>query len=137
MRTIISALLATLLLSACGPMEGFYPDDGGYYDSGYHDPYDDDRYHYDRDRYEYERRRREEERLRRDRKELERERRKLEEERERHEEERRRREEERKKKNDACPPGFRPGSSKCTDKQRKRGCQDTRSPSGRLCVRGI
>ena len=130
-KSFLSFSLLCVALSGCLAM-----DDGGYSDGGYRDPYYGGGYrdpYYD-DRYDWER-----ERLRREREELERERRRL-------EDERRRRDDYygqprvpaqvAPRPSDTCPPGFRPGDHKCTDKERKRGCKDTRAPSGRLCVAG-
>lgn len=33
-----------------------------------------------------------------------------------------------------CPNGYHMNDRKCTDDERRRGCSDLRSPSGRLCV---
>lgn len=33
-----------------------------------------------------------------------------------------------------CPDGYHYNDRKCTDDERRRGCSDLRSPSGRLCV---
>lgn len=36
---------------------------------------------------------------------------------------------------DRCPPGFSPSEQKCSQDERRRGCQDIRLPSGLGCVR--
>ena len=136
-----SSLLVCSFLSACLPMDdGTYSNGGGNRDpyGGYDSRYDGPTYdRYDYDRYDYER-----DQLRRERDELERERRRLEDE--------RRRQERYDQQHpvavprlpaappvieDRCPPGWRDGS-KCTSSERKRGCKDKRTASGRLCVSG-
>jgi hypothetical protein len=34
-----------------------------------------------------------------------------------------------------CPPGFQRSERKCTDQERRRGCQDVRTPGGLGCVK--
>ncbi len=136
LKNIVFIALCTLLLSAClENNSGYYPDNGGTYRPSSYDRYDsryDSRYDYDR---EADRARWERDQLR--------------EERERLERERERQEQDQYNRPppppviyqpapDGCQSGFRLRGSKCSDKERKNGCRDSRSRNGgQYCVSGV
>ena len=118
-------VIALMGMSACGPLGGPYGGNQGRYDDPYYDDYG---YHRERDRDNYHRER---DRVREERERLEEERRRLERERERD----RGHDHHRRPEPERCPSGFSPSSKKCTDKQRKHGCQDIKTPGGLRCIR--
>lgn len=136
--SVIIILAALSTLAGCAGLNDPYygtsspgygaPYGGGYggypYGSGYGDPYA----YGDR---------RERERLERERERLERERERLERERERQQQfGRPPAPAPRPPANfDRCPPGFSPSENKCSPAERRRGCQDIRTPSGLGCVK--
>lgn len=115
------------IISGCNELQNPYPQQAnrGVYSGGYNQR--DDYYYRERER-----------------RELEEERRELERERRRFEREKNRSNIEGKhtppplppkvKPEDQCPRGFKPTDRKCTDKERKKGCRDTRTPSGLRCI---
>ena len=121
-------LSVALCLTSCRGMNYGGNNSGGYYDPyGGRDRYDRDDYYYDRDRRDaYEERKR----LERERERLERERERLEREREKAKRRPKR------PKRERCPAGWHPSEQKCTSKERRKGCQDMRTPGGLGCVRG-
>lgn len=95
---------------------------GGYGNSGYYGN------QYDRDQEDYYR-------AKEERRRLNEERRRLEDERERLAAEQRRQEHTRPPPpRERCPAGFAETNSKCTDKERKKGCRDIKMPSGLRCI---
>jgi len=123
----ILALAGMLSLPACADLNN-YPSRGGYNDPYYggHDSYYD---HHDYDKHERWEEKRDRERDREEARERDRERERAEEARREHEAEERRRREEH------CPSGFSPSERKCSNDERRHGCQDIRLPSGLGCVR--
>lgn len=121
-------------LFACADLNGGSPYGGGYndpyrrdYDYGYQDDY----YRRNqRDRYRDERKD-----LERDRDRLERERRELEAQREREAQRSREAARSRVPAPERCPSGFSPSERKCSQEERRRGCQDMRLPGGLGCVK--
>jgi len=139
----ILAFLILILQTGCGDLNNSngYPYGGGYgSSSGYGNSYDRSS-SYERREIERERRR-----LDRERRELERERRNHEHRRDNNRNDgwRSNRHQNTAKpvqriapqppKKVSCPSGFKPRRSKCSDAERRKGCRDTRSPSGQLCV---
>ena len=126
-RNLIIPTLVSCFLCGCPALNS----GGGVYypDSRYDRPYYGGRYDYENER--------ERERLERERDRLERERERLEREREDLIEERKEKPPKKKKpKKDRCPSGWVPSERRCSSSERKRGCQDMRTPGGLGCVRG-
>jgi hypothetical protein len=126
------SLIALLALPGCAELnQPGYPSQGGYYDSGYggyhNDGYGSHDNYYGHEKHERweEKRHEQEERAEREAREHQRD----EESRRHHEQEPPRRVEEH------CPSGFSPSERKCSNDERRHGCQDIRTPSGLGCVR--
>ena len=115
--------ILTTILTACGPINDPY-----YSNSGYGNSYGRDDYYYERER---------ERDLEEERRRLEDERERLEDEREALRNEQRREEQARRdsenRERNQCPSGFYPSEQKCSADERRRGCKDLRTPSGRGC----
>lgn len=135
MKYTLSKLFIFLCLAltcGCAELNGSSPYDGydSRYDNGY---YGNDDYYRRRERDRYYDQQRD---LERDRYRLERERRELDAQRER---ERRERESRSRlpevRQPERCPSGFSPSERKCSQEERRKGCQDMRLPGGLGCVK--
>lgn len=138
LSNITLVLIGSVFLSSCVPMDNNGGYNNGAYNGGYGNPYYGGPGNYNsgypgNPAWGYNRER---DRLHAERERLRDERRRLEDDREsmREAEEARRRQEEARK-NDRCPSGFYRTEKRCSKEERRRGCQDLKSPGGNACLR--